>query len=394
MITRRDPSRRAESHDGPADGSARSDLLVVVGARPNFVKVAPVVHALADAPDVRVRMLHTGQHYDRELSGAFIDQLALPRPDFQLRVGSGTHAEQTAAVLVGVERILAAEPCHAVLVAGDVNSTMAAALAATKLGVDVIHLESGLRSGDWTMPEEVNRAVTDRVADLLLCPSQGAIDNLLREGVAGDRLALVGNTMIDSLLAFRGAAEDTETPRRMGLRPRRFVLVTLHRPALVDAPERLAEVLAVLEDVARRLPVVFPLHPRTRARLAAQHTPMPERVHLVPPLEYLGFLALEASARLVVTDSGGVQEETSVLGVPCLTYRTTTERPITITAGTNRLIGTDPVALREAAASALDAPVPRRPPRIPLWDGGAGPRAAASILRHLRARQSRVGAAG
>jgi UDP-N-acetylglucosamine 2-epimerase (non-hydrolysing) len=352
-------------------------LLAVVGARPNFVKVAPVVHALS-VHAVEVELLHTGQHYDYALSDAFIDQLALAPPKFHLRVGSGTHAEQTGAVMVGVERVLERERFDAVLVAGDVNSTMAAALAAVKHGVPVIHLEAGLRSGDWTMPEEVNRVVTDRVSDLLLCHCDEAVANLVAEGIDGERAALVGNTMIDSLFALRAAAEATGAVQRLGLASGNYVLVTLHRPALVDHPGRLSALMETLSALASTVPVVFPLHPRTRARLDDTLSPRSGALRLLGPLGYLEFACLEAHARLVVTDSGGVQEETSVLGVPCLTYRTTTERPVTIRLGTNRLVGLNADLLLQAATEALEAPTPG-PAQIPLWDGQAGPRAADAI---------------
>jgi UDP-N-acetylglucosamine 2-epimerase (non-hydrolysing) len=352
------------------------ELLVVVGARPNFVKVAPVVRALQEL-GVPLRLAHTGQHYDWALSGAFLEQLGMPEPDHALAVGSGTHAEQTAAVMVGVERVLVERPATAVLVAGDVNSTMAAALAAAKLGAGVIHLEAGLRSGDWSMPEEVNRVVTDRVADLLLCPSADAVEHLRAEGVPAERIELVGNTMIDSLFALLEAARATGARERLGLAAGAYVLVTLHRPALVDDPQRLGAVLDVLGELAQRLPVLAPLHPRTRARLGARE--LPAGVTALDPLPYLEFVALEADARLVVTDSGGVQEETSALGVDCVTYRTTTERPITVTAGTNRLVGVDPAALRRACTEILDGEPPREAPSIPLWDGRAASRAARTI---------------
>jgi UDP-N-acetylglucosamine 2-epimerase (non-hydrolysing) len=365
-----------------AGGSARSpSLLAVVGARPNFVKIAPVVHALSERP-LALQLLHTGQHYDRALSGAFIEQLGMPQPDHNLGVGAGSHAEQTAAVMVGVERRLQQERPDAVIVAGDVNSTVGAALAATKLGVRVVHLESGLRSGDWTMPEEVNRVVTDRISDLLLCHCQDAVDNLAGEGIAGEAVELVGNTMIDSLLRLRPAGEATGVGERLGLMEGGYALVTLHRPALVDDPRALAEVVEVLADVAGSLPVVFPVHPRTRARLDALAQPLTRRLTLTDPLDYLEFIALEASARLVVTDSGGVQEETSALGVPCLTYRDNTERPVTVELGTNCLVGVDPDALARAVAEELSRPA-SPPAPIPLWDGRAGQRAADSIERLL-----------
>lgn len=358
-------------------------LLVVVGARPNFVKVAPVVHALREQATVATTLVHTGQHYDRALSDTMFEQLALPAPAHHLGVGSGSHAQQTAAVLVGIERVLTEYPHEAVLVAGDVNSTMAAALAAAKASVLVIHLESGLRSGDWTMPEEVNRVVTDRISDLLLCPSQDAVENLAREGIVGDQVDLVGNTMIDSLLALLEEARTSRPLERLGLRNGDYALVTLHRPGIVDDPQQLVDVLAVLDELSTALTVVFPLHPRTRARIDSLGGSAGSRVRTMEPLDYLDFIAAEESARLVITDSGGVQEETSALGVPCLTYRDSTERPVTTALGTNRVVGVDPDALRDAAFQVLADGPPAAREAIPLWDGAAGPRAATSIANLL-----------
>ncbi|HEX6586938.1 MAG TPA: UDP-N-acetylglucosamine 2-epimerase (non-hydrolyzing) [Solirubrobacterales bacterium] len=358
-------------------------VLAVVGARPNFVKAAPVVAALENAEGISVRLLHTGQHYDRALSGGFIERLGMRDPDANLGVGSGTHAEQTAGVLTGVEADLDEHPAALVLVAGDVNSTMAAAIAAAKLEVAVAHIESGLRSRDWSMPEEVNRVVTDRVSDLLLCTSEDAVSNLAAEGIAGDGVELVGNTMIDSLFRILDGIERDAVLAAQSVERRGFVLVTLHRPALVDHPDRLGAVIEVLGKVAADLPVIFPAHPRTTARLADAGIEVPDGLRIVEPMDYDTFIALEAEARLVITDSGGIQEETTVLGVPCLTYRTTTERPITIERGTNELVGVDPAALREAAERALGQDPPARPPEIPLWDGQAGPRAGAAVRSFL-----------
>jgi len=360
-----------------------AELLVVVGARPNFVKVAPVLTALNQHSEVRARVLHTGQHYDRSMSGAFLDQLEFPDPQFQLGVGSGSHAHQTAAVLVGVERVLSAESFDAVLVAGDVNSTLAAALAASKLGVAVIHLESGLRSGDWTMPEEINRVLTDRLSALLLIHSAEAIANLAAEGIAADRVVLVGNTMIDSLFSLLPAARASGALARHELEPQGYVLVTLHRPALVDDPTRLAAVVEVLADLAEAIPVVFPMHPRTHARLGVHHAHLLQQIRGLPPLDYLEFIELEAQARLVITDSGGVQEETTALGVPCLTYRTTTERPVTVDLGTNELVGLDPNVLRARCADLVAEPWQPKPCSIPFWDGHAGDRAAGAVTGFL-----------
>jgi len=358
-------------------------VLAVVGARPNFVKAAPVVEALEDTEGISVRLLHTGQHYDRALSGDFIERLGMRDPDANLGVGSGTHAEQTAGVMRGVEADLLEHPADLALVAGDVNSTMAAALAATKLGVAVAHIESGLRSRDWEMPEEVNRVVTDRVADLLLCTSEDAVENLAAEGITGDGVQLVGNTMIDSLFRILDGTDRDAVLASQGVERRGFVLITLHRPALVDDPESLGAVIEVLAGLAADLPVLFPAHPRTTARLADAGIGIPAGLRIVDPMDYAEFIALEAEARLVITDSGGLQEETSVLGVPCLTYRTTTERPITVELGTNELVGVDPAALREAAERALATEPPAQAPEIPLWDGKAGARAAVAIESFL-----------
>ncbi len=363
-------------------------VTAVVAARPNFVKMAPVVHALRDREGVSVRVLHTGQHYDAALSDSFLHQLAMPTPDANLGVGSGSHAEQTAGVMVGVEGDIEAHRPAALVVAGDVNSTMAAALAAAKLGVPIVHVESGLRSGDWSMPEEINRVVTDRVANLRLCTSADAVHNLAAEGIVGDSVALVGNTMIDSLWRLADAADAGAPLGRLGLEPRSYALVTLHRPSLVDDPGRLAAVLTVLSDLSRSLPVVFPMHPRTRVRATAAGLATPDAVMALEPLGYLDFLALERWARLVITDSGGVQEETSALGVPCLTYRSSTERPVTIELGTNRLVGVDPRALAAACEHELARKRDFAPATIPLWDGHAGERAARATARLINPEAS------
>ncbi|MGI8575874.1 MAG: non-hydrolyzing UDP-N-acetylglucosamine 2-epimerase [Egibacteraceae bacterium] len=360
-------------------------LLVVVGARPNFVKIAPVWHALAEF-GVDQRLLHTGQHYDQALSGSFLEQLHLPEPDVFLGVGSGTHAEQTSAALVGVERVLLDAPHAAVLVAGDVNSTLAAGLAAAKVAVPVIHLEAGLRSGDWTMPEEVNRVLCDRLSDLLLCPSADAVQSLSSEGIDPARVALVGNTMIDTLFLLADPERAGGVRGRFGVEGGDYVLVTLHRPALVDNPRRLLATMEALAQVAHRAPVLFPVPPRTRARLAAAGWTGSERLRLLESLDYSDFIALEAGARLVVTDSGGVQEETSALAVRCLTYRTTTERPITVELGTNTVIGIDPDRLLELALEELDRPPGPVTSQIPLWDGQAGRSAGEAIAGFLAER--------
>ena len=351
-----------------------SRVTAVVGARPNFIKVAPVLHALEG---VDIRLLHTGQHYDPSLSGWFIERLRMPAPDANLGVGSGSHAQQTAGVITGVESDLREHPADLVLVAGDVNSTMAAALAATKAGVAVAHVESGLRSRDWGMPEEINRIVTDRVSDLLLCTSEDAVANLEGEGIAGDGVRLVGNTMIDSLERMLDGLDRAGVLAAHGVESRAFALVTLHRPALVDDPAQLGAVIDALGRLASELPVLFPAHPRTVARLAGIEPPAGLR--LMEPLDYAEFIALEAEARLVITDSGGVQEETSVLGVPCITYRTTTERPITVELGTNTVLGLDPARILDVPELIRSRPREGRIP--PLWDGNASRRIVDVLAR-------------
>lgn len=357
-------------------------LLAVVGARPNMVKMAPLLDAL-EQDGAAVRLLHTGQHYDRALSDGLIERLGMRTPDANLGVGSGTHAVQTAAVLTGVEHELEKRAFDGLIAAGDVNSTMAAALAAVKLHVPVVHLESGLRSGDWAMPEEVNRVVTDRISDLLLCTSADAVENLRAEGIPDERAKLVGNTMIDSLLRILDGVDREAVLAAQDVERRGFALITLHRPSLVDDPDRLREAIAVLGELAARMPVLFPAHPRTTARLEAAGIELSEGMRMLEPMDYAEFIALEAEARLVITDSGGVQEETSVLGVPCLTYRTSTERPVTVELGTNTLVGVVPADLRDAFEAELARSDPGPAPQIPLWDGKAGPRAAAAVLERL-----------
>ena len=350
-----------------------------VGARPNFVKMAPLIDALDRRGVASQVVVHTGQHYDRRMSEEILEDLGFPVPDYSLGVGSGTHGEQTGKVLIAFEEILMSNRPAVVVVAGDVNSTLACALAASKLGIPIAHVEAGLRSGDWTMPEEINRVLTDRLSDLLLTHSPEAQDNLAGEGIDVGRVRFVGNTMIDSLRRFEAAARQRAVWRRYDVEQREYTLVTLHRPSNVDDPARLAGIVNALCRLSTEAPVLFPVHPRTRARLAAGGTVQrleTAGVHCVEPVGYLDFLSLETGAGTIVTDSGGVQEEASALGVPCYTLRANTERPITISRGTNVLLGDDPERLREVTLS-------RRPPApcaIPLWDGHAAERAANAIL--------------
>jgi UDP-N-acetylglucosamine 2-epimerase (non-hydrolysing) len=367
--------------------TASRQVCFVVGARPNFMKVAPVHRALTELDtDLALSVIHTGQHYDSELSDVFIDELELPQPDVFLGIGSGTHAEQTAKALVGVERFLLERPPTLVVVAGDVNSTLAAALAASKLQIPVAHIEAGLRSFDEAMPEEANRRLTDHLSRLLFAHSNGAVANLEREGIDPARIHVVGNTMIDSVFRHLPAAIGREPWLRLSVEPQRFALVTLHRPALVDDLDLLQRTVESLVALARRLPVLFPVHPRTSARLDAAGLHAKQlrklRLTLCPPVGYLDFLALEAKAAFVLTDSGGVQEETSALGVRCFTLRDTTERPVTVELGTNTLLGADPDRIG-AIPQLLTEARPLRP--IPLWDGRAGARAAEIIAASLDA---------
>jgi UDP-N-acetylglucosamine 2-epimerase (non-hydrolysing) len=352
-----------------------SCVIHVVGARPNFVKMAPIVAATRKRSALRQVVVHTGQHYDSRLSDEIFADLDFYEPDIAMGVGSGSHGEQTGKVLIGFERILMEMEPALVVVAGDVNSTLACALAASKLGIPVAHVESGLRSGDWSMPEEVNRVLTDRLADVLLTTSPEAHDNLQREGIDTSRVHFVGNTMIDSLRALESTARKRRAWAAHGVAERSYVLVTLHRPSNVDVPERLEEISDALGQMALAAPVIFPVHPRTRARLVAAGalTRLEDAgVRCIEPAGYLDFLSLQASAGAVVTDSGGVQEETSALGVPCHTFRANTERPVTITHGTNALLGDVPAAIAEIRPD----PRPPTPCMIPLWDGRAAQRAA------------------
>lgn len=349
-------------------------IVYVVGTRPNFVKTAPVIAALRERlPDGRHAVVHTGQHYDRLMSAVFLEELGVPEPDHMLAVGSGSHAQQTARVMERLEPVLEQERPDLVLVPGDVNSTAAAALTAAKMQLPVGHIEAGLRSFDRTMPEELNRIVTDQLSARLFIHSPEAEDNLHAEGVPAERIHLVGNTMIDTLVALEGRFRAAGTAARLGVEPGRFVLVTLHRPALVDGP-LLGETMSRLAALARELPVVFPVHPRTRAMLESIDAEHPGLL-LCEPLGYLDFLSLLADAGAVLTDSGGIQEEATYLGVPCFTLRANTERPITITAGTNTLLGLDPAAIARIPEK-LSALPPGKPKAPPLWDGRAAERIA------------------
>ncbi len=355
--------------------------LHVVGARPNFMKAAPVYRAMAKSGHEQT-LVHTGQHYDVLMSDVFFEALEIPAPDESLNVGSGSHAQQTAAIISRFEPVVLKHQPDIVLVYGDVNSTVAAALVCSKLGIRIGHVEAGLRSFDRTMPEELNRLVTDQLADMLFTPSSDGDENLLREGVAREKIFLVGNVMIDTLVRFLPKAEDLFPEIESKLSIDRYGLVTLHRPSNVDDGATFLPMLEVLSELSRELPLVFPVHPRTSQRWAAELKAAGSGLRVIEPLGYLEFLALQQHASVVITDSGGIQEETTYLGTPCLTLRENTERPITITHGTNLLIGRDWDKLRKGFRAALGRSRERKAPP-PLWDGRAAERIAAILTKSV-----------
>ena len=358
-------------------------ITLVAGTRPNFMKIAPVWRALRRR-GIPTRIVHTGQHFDASMSDVFFRDLVLPDPDVRLDVGGGSHAEQTAAVLVGVERELIAHRPRALVVVGDVTSTMASALAASKIGVSVVHVEAGLRSRDWTMPEEINRVVTDQLSDLLLTPSNDATSNLLAEGIDSQRIVFVGNVMIDSLQ--HALAQTTDVVQRLALQEERYAVLTLHRPANVDDEASMNATIAAVKALSSRIVTVFPVHPRTAERIerlgVAGTLQRMARLRMIEPLGYADFVSLVRGATFAATDSGGIQEETTALGIPCLTMRETTERPVTVTEGTNTIVGTDVVRISREIDAIL-AGLGKRG-RIPYgWDGSARERIADAIERFI-----------
>ncbi len=344
------------------------------------MKVAPLMKILAPDPDLEITLVHTGQHYDDNMSGQFFRDLDLPCPDHYLNAGGGSHASQTAEIMRLIEPVLIGQKPHAIIVVGDVNSTVAGALVAKKLGIDVIHVEAGLRSFDRSMPEEINRIVTDSISDLLLVTEESGRVNLLREGIHAERIHFVGNLMIDSLRGHFDAAVQSDICARVGITEERFGLVTLHRPANVDNECQLSEILRALRCVSEQLPLYWPVHPRTKRSLQQDSLQVPDRLHLLDPLGYLDFLCLQAKSAVVFTDSGGIQEETTALGIPCLTVRDNTERPVTIECGTNRLAGTSAATILEAWR--VTRALPKNGTLPPLWDGQAAVRCRAVIRNH------------
>ncbi len=358
---------------------------IIAGARPNFMKIAPIIDALKAAEKrggpLCYRLIHTGQHYDRAMSGSFFEELGIPDPDINLEVGSGTQAEQTAGIMVAYEKVLLKDKSDVCLVVGDVTSTMACSIAARKLGVPVAHVEGGIRSGDWTMPEEINRVVTDSITNWFFTTSDTANENLRRAGITDDRIFFVGNTMIDTLLKQMPRLRPPACWDSLKLEPGKYFVITLHRPANVDGEQQLLRLLHAIAEGTRGLPVIFPVHPRTAKNLRDAGNTL-SSMHYVDPLGYLEFNYLVKHAKGVITDSGGITEETTVLGVPCLTLRDNTERPETITIGTNELIGTDPSKLPPALARLMagqwkNGAIP------PKWDGKAAERIVGQLERLL-----------
>lgn len=349
-------------------------IIAVVGARPNFVKIAPLAWEAKRRGDIDFYLVHTGQHYDEKLSKVFFTELGIPKPDIDLEVGSGSHAVQTAEVMKRFEPVLLEQKPDVVLVVGDVNSTLACALTAAKLLIPVAHVEAGLRSFDETMPEEINRRLTDQISRWLFVTEPGGVENLQREGIAGERVHLVGNVMIDTLLASRERIEQSRVLEELGLTSGEYALLTMHRPSNVDDPETLAGLMRALGEIAKDIPVIFPVHPRTRARFQeAEGSSQATAIRMIDPQGYIDFLKLQSSARLVLSDSGGVQEETTALGVPCLTLRENTERPITTQEGTSQLVGSNPEQIIKAAREVLSSQ-PQPASRPNLWDGKAAER--------------------
>jgi UDP-N-acetylglucosamine 2-epimerase (non-hydrolysing) len=358
-------------------------IIAVAGARPNFMKIAPLMAEFGKRPDIECKLVHTGQHYDESMSRVFFEELGIPKPDVNLEVGSASHAQQTAEIMKRFEPVVLESKPDAVLVVGDVNSTIACGLVTVKLGAKLIHVEAGLRSFDRTMPEEINRLLTDAISDMLFCTEESGVRNLRNEGVSAEKIHLVGNVMIDTLLRHRERAEDSAVLDQLRLGKGQYAVLTLHRPANVDSDGVLSRLLDVLEVIQRDWPVVFPVHPRTRQNLGrlglTARTGRMSGLRLVDPIGYLDFLKLMSHAKFVMTDSGGIQEETTVLGVPCLTLRDNTERPVTVEMGTNQLVGREPehilAGYRRITASPPDATT-RVPP---LWDGRAAQRIAGII---------------
>lgn len=361
-------------------------ILIIVGARPNFMKAAPICAEMRRRPDeFDVKIVHTGQHYDAAMSDSFFEDLGLPNPDFHLGVGSASHAEQTAKVMLAFEPVVLAEKPDWVIVVGDVNSTVACALVASKLGAKVAHVEAGLRSFDRSMPEEINRIVTDSISDLLFTTEESANENLRREGISAEKIKFVGNVMIDSLVQNLDRAKSSRILADLSLTPASYAVLTLHRPSNVDARDKLDPLINALIEISQKIPIAFPVHPRTLAKIdefGLRSKIEGSNLRLIEPLAYLDFLLLYSRSKFVMTDSGGLQEETTYLGIPCLTIRENTERPVTAEIGTNQLIGSDPTSLKNAAFELLHAPPTSGTGTPPLWDGKTAIRICEALTIH------------
>ncbi|MEC4678405.1 MAG: UDP-N-acetylglucosamine 2-epimerase (non-hydrolyzing) [Nitrospirota bacterium] len=364
-------------------------IMHVVGARPNFMKVSPIIREMAEHQEIEQTLVHTGQHYDEKMSQIFFDELGMCKPDIDLEVGSGSHAQQTARIMSAFEPVLLQDRPDLLIVPGDVNSTLACSLTASKLHIPIAHLEAGLRSFDRTMPEEINRLMTDVLSDILLTTSPEAEDNLVNEGIARKKIFFVGNTMIDTLLRLKKQAMTSDVLRRCGIPDGVYALVTLHRPSNVDDETVFRGIMNALKEIGEDIPIIFPVHPRTRGHIAklgfhTSNTTDEKGIHLLQPVGYLDFMQLMMHAAIVMTDSGGIQEETSILNIPCITIRENTERPITVSKGTNQLVGTKPQRIITAAQKILKQAPPKNT-QIDLWDGKAAGRIVSVILRWFRA---------
>ncbi len=365
-------------------------IINIVGARPNFMKIAPLMEQYKHHSNIEPLLVHTGQHYDEKMSDLFFRQLGIPEPDINLEIGSGTHAFQTAEIMKAFEPVVLEHEPDAVLVVGDVNSTIACGLVAVKLSVKLIHIEAGLRSGDRSMPEEINRVLTDSISDMLFCTEQSGVDNLIKEGIAPEKIHMVGNVMIDTLLKNLQKAQESKIIEQLQAQGHiggdGFVVLTMHRPSNVDGSKTFSQILDALEIIQKDLPILFPIHPRTRRNLAAlglqDRMDSLRNIHLMDPIGYLDFLKLNSCARVVLTDSGGIQEETTVLKVPCITLRENTERPITAKIGSNQIVGTDPQKILAAYRNATSGNW-REPQIPPLWDGKAAKRIVDIIVKSI-----------